>query len=61
MKPARLFNIVKQVSPESPRPYRIHETYITSDGFRTRICNGAFTTLEAAQSWMEQLQEGLPN
>lgn len=51
-------NIMKQVSPESPRPYRIIETYMTSEGPRTRVCSGAFSTQEDAQIWLEQLQQG---
>jgi hypothetical protein len=51
-------NIVKQVSPESSRPYRVIETYLTSEGPRSRICSGVFTTQESAQAWIEQLRRG---
>lgn len=51
-------NIVKQVSPETPRPYRVIETYLTSEGPRSRICSGVFTTQEGAQAWLEKLQSG---
>lgn len=51
-------NIIKQVSPDTPRPYRIIETHLTSEGPRTRVCSGAFSTEEDAQIWLEQLQQG---
>lgn len=51
-------NIVKQVSPESNKPYRIFETYMTSEGPRSRICGGAFSTLESAEDWRDRLQSG---
>lgn len=52
------FNIVKQVIPESSKPYRIIETYMTSEGPRSRICSGVFSTLEGAESWRDELQSG---
>jgi hypothetical protein len=54
-------NIMMQVGQLSSRPYRIIETYLTSEGPRTRVCSGAFSTQEDAQIWLEQLQVGLPN
>ena len=52
------FAIFKQVSPETYRPFRIIETYVTSEGMRSRICSGAFSSLDAAQSWLAQLETG---
>lgn len=50
--------IYKHVSPETPRPYRVIETYITSEGHRSRICSGVFSTQEDAEIWREQLVQG---
>ncbi|MDL2202054.1 hypothetical protein QQF51_05140 [Brucella intermedia] len=50
--------IMKQVSPDTARPYRVIETYPTSEGMRSRIVSGAFSTQETAQQWVEHLQEG---
>ncbi len=52
------FAIFKQVSPETDRPFRVTETYVTSEGMRSRICSGAFSTIDAAQSWLAQLETG---
>ncbi|MFD2650690.1 hypothetical protein [Brucella rhizosphaerae] len=53
-----VFAIFKQVSPETYRPFRIIETYVTSEGMRSRICSGAFSTFDAAQGWVSQLETG---
>lgn len=53
-----ILQIAKLVSPDAPRPYRIIETYVTSEGLRSRICSGAFSTLEDAEIWREQLEAG---
>ncbi|PJR89982.1 hypothetical protein CN878_02645 [Ochrobactrum sp. 695/2009] len=53
-----IFIVMKQVSPDTARPYRVIETYPTSEGMRSRIVSGAFSTQELAQQWVEHLQEG---
>lgn len=40
--------IVNQEFPETPKPYRLIETYPTSEGPRTRVCSGAFGTFDEA-------------
>jgi len=52
------FAIFKQVSPETDRPFRIIESYLTSEGMRSRICSGAFSSLEVAQYQVSQLEAG---
>jgi hypothetical protein len=47
--------IVKQEYQESPKPYRLIETYPTMEGMRTRVCSGSFTTYEAANDWRATL------
>lgn len=53
------FAIVKQEVPASSRPYRILETYMTSEGPRTRVCSGAFTTEIEAITAKEKLEGAL--
>ncbi len=53
-----IFMVMKQVSPDTAPPYRVIETYPTSEGMRSRIVSGAFSTQDAAQQWVEHLQEG---
>lgn len=43
------FKLIKEVYPPTNRPYRVIETYLTSDGYRSRICNGVFETQEEAE------------
>ena len=50
------FAIFKQASPETDQPFRIIETYLTSEGMRSRICSGAFSSLEVAQYQVSQLE-----
>ncbi|WP_421565721.1 hypothetical protein [Ochrobactrum sp. EDr1-4] len=52
------FAIFKQVTPDADRPFRVIETYVTSEGMRSRICSGAFSTIDAAQGWVAQLETG---
>lgn len=49
-------NIMKQVSPATSKPYRLIETYPTSEGMRSRICSGTFETEEAANERRVQLE-----
>ena len=50
-------NIVKIVAPEGvPKPYRLIETFATSEGLRTRVCSGAYATLGQAEFQRESLE-----
>lgn len=44
------FSIWVQLEPYSGAPYRLTETRLTSDGYRTRFCDGAFATRDDAIS-----------
>lgn len=37
------------------RPFRIMETYMTLDGYRTRICDGNWETMEEATKFMGEM------
>ncbi len=50
-----VLQIMKQVSPEAAKPYRIIETYLTSEGMRSRICSGVYAKEEAAQARLVEL------
>lgn len=52
--------IVKQEFPETSRPYRLIETYLTSEGPRTRVCSGAFVTFDDADNWRADLVAEMP-
>ncbi|MBB5700640.1 hypothetical protein FHS76_000483 [Ochrobactrum daejeonense] len=59
MKHNSVFIVVKQVSPEdAPRPFRVLETYVTSEGYRSRICSGAFHFQSDAQEYADALARG---
>ncbi len=45
------FMIIQQLSPPTSRPYRLLETCETSDGPRTRVCDG--TWRESAEAFEE--------
>lgn len=52
-----LVQVMKLVEPEvPPKPYRLVETYLTSEGLRTRICSGIFETWEEADAKRAELQ-----
>lgn len=52
-----LVQVMKLVAPEvPPKPYRLVETYLTSEGLRTRICSGIFETWEEADERRAELQ-----
>ena len=55
-----IISIVKQEFPETHRPYRLIETYLTSEGTRTRVCSGAFSTFDDANSWRAELISEMP-
>lgn len=49
--------IVQFVVPEGvPRPYRLIETFVTSEGMRTRVCAGAYATLGQAEFQRQTLE-----
>ena len=52
------FQILKQEYPVAVRPYVIIETYITSEGYRSRICSGRFITKKEAE---EEVNSKLEN
>lgn len=43
-----IFQVFKQEYPTSAKPYRIIETVITTDGPRSRICDGCWETFVEA-------------
>ena len=51
-----IIQIMKIVSHDAPRPYRLVETYVTSEGMRTRVCSGAFATLDHAEFRRKELE-----
>lgn len=52
-----MVQVMKLVAPEvPPKPYRLVETFLTSEGLRTRICSGTFETLEEADAKRAELQ-----
>jgi len=51
------FNILKQITPIVPNPYIITETTITTDGPRTRICDGRFTSEKIALEMLKSKEE----
>lgn len=59
MKNTSTFIVVKQVSPEyTARAFRVIETYVISEGLRSRICSGVFHFQEDAQNYADALQRG---
>ncbi|MDE3796960.1 hypothetical protein I7G59_06380 [Sinorhizobium meliloti] len=52
-----LIQVMKIVSPpDVPRPYRLVETYITSEGVRTRVCSGAYANFYEADDRRKELE-----
>ncbi|QWY83273.1 hypothetical protein [Rhizobium phage RHph_X2_25] len=51
-----LIQVMKIVSHDIPRPYRLVETFVTSEGVRTRVCSGAFETLEQAEHRRKEIE-----
>jgi hypothetical protein len=45
---SRKFALYEQKYPANAAAFRIIETYETSDGYRSRICDGQFLTEEQA-------------
>jgi len=53
-------NIVKTEFPEGARkPYRLIETYWTSEGIRTRVCSGVYGTFAEAKAERDMRMQGL--
>lgn len=48
---------MRQVAPETSRPWRIIETTWTSDGPRTRVCDGAYADEVEATSALRTKEE----
>lgn len=48
-----IFQLYKQISPETFRPYRIVETVFTSDGPRSRLCIETYATENIALKAIE--------
>jgi len=58
MKDFSMIQVMKIVAPDGvPRPYRLVETYLTSEGVRTRVCSGAYDTLGHAEFQRESLEK----
>lgn len=52
-----LIQVFKIVAPEGvPRPYRLVETFVTSEGMRTRVCSGTYETIDQAEFQRETLE-----
>lgn len=54
---ASIFSIFRQDHPFSAKPYVIIETIVTSDGVRSRICNGRWANYDEA--WEEKQKKEL--
>lgn len=46
--------LVKQLVPTTARPYRLIESFVTSDGIRSRICDGTWASEEDALKELER-------
>jgi hypothetical protein len=42
--------IFEQLEPRVSMPFRLVETMITTDGYRSRICNGAWASRDEAEA-----------
>ena len=52
-----LIQVMKMVLPEMPpKPYRLLETFVTSEGMRSRVCSGTFETFEQADARRKELE-----
>lgn len=52
----RKLMLLKQIEPETNRPWRLLEVFVSADGFRTRVCNGAWLTEGDARAAMKKLE-----
>lgn len=55
------FGIVYQEAPETLRPWRLLETYMTSEGPRSRIVSGTFTRKEEVEAYKHELEQKFIN
>ncbi len=53
----RYFALLRQERPETNRPWRIIESYLTSDGIRTRLCNGTYQYESDAQANLDKMEK----
>lgn len=53
------FGLFKQIDPPTPRPFKIAETYTTSDGLRTRLCAGTWASEEEAREVIAKKEQEL--
>jgi hypothetical protein len=52
-----IIQIVRIVEPEGvPKPYRLIETFATSEGMRTRVCSGAYASFGQAEFQRQTLE-----
>lgn len=51
------FGIFHQIYPATTRPYKLCETVITSDGPRTRVCDGTWKSLVDVQAELNKREE----
>jgi len=54
---AAIIQVMKIVSHDVPKPYRLVETYLTSEGMRTRVCSGCYGTMGEAEFQRETLEK----
>lgn len=55
------FAVFKQIHPNTPMPYRIVEKFNTSDGIRSRICDGAWSSDIAVMQEVERREAEAPS
>lgn len=49
MNERNTIQIFQQIDPPTSRPFRLIEVMITSDGYRSRLCEGSFYTFDEAE------------
>lgn len=54
-----IIQIAQQMFPRTPHPFFITETVLTTDGPRTRICDGRYKTYEEADAELKKKSEQL--
>lgn len=55
------FQLMQQIFPPTNRPWRIVETFTTSDGIRSRVCDGTWQTQEEAMDVLSIKEERCDN
>lgn len=57
-----ILNVIETVGyPKPTLPFRLIETTLTVDGLRTRICDGAWSTLGEAQTQLNAKLDEIRN